>query len=58
MVSEKKYVLSGFNYLLTLQSIARLVLKILQFPTGQYYIGHYMYILYTGLVYQSKSGFI
>lgn len=46
MVSEKKYVLSGFNYLIALQSIARLVLNILQFLAGQYYIGHYIYIIY------------
>lgn len=37
MESEKKYVLNGFNYLIALQSIARLVLSTLQFPTGQYY---------------------
>lgn len=40
MESEKKYVLNGFNYLIALQSIARLVLNILQFPTGQYYEVH------------------
>lgn len=37
MESDKKYVLSGFNYLIALQSIARLVLNTLPFPTGQYY---------------------
>lgn len=37
MESEKKYVLNGFNYWIALQSIARLVFNILQFPTGQYY---------------------
>lgn len=37
MESAKEYILSGFNYLIALQSRARLVLNILQFPTGQYY---------------------
>lgn len=54
MESEKKYVLSGFNYLIALQSIARLVLNILQFPTGQYAIAHY-YIYYTQVKYISQN---